>query len=164
MTDQPLDVRYALNGSVTSTDTNFLDRIEAELPNLTHDLLGDDLSVNRTDNEDGSETLTATLRFAPDGTQASVELPDGTVATHTPETYSQAIFKQIQAHKLADRATEWELRLYRAPQGSQLADDVRAYYMVNPDLAPTDDAGDTVFPNRWRADRHTIATASDTTQ
>lgn len=164
MTDQPLDVRYALNGSVTSTDTDLLDTIEAELPDLTHDLLGDDLSVNRTENDDGSETLTATLRFAPDGTEASVELPDGTVATHTPETYSQAVFEQIQTHELANRATEWELRLYRAPQGSQLADDVRAYYEANPGLAPTDDEGNTVFPNRWRADRHTIATASDTTQ
>jgi hypothetical protein len=164
MTDQPLDVRYALNGAVTSTDTALLDTIEAELPDLTHDLLGDDLTVSRTDNDDGSETLTATLRFAPDGTEATVEHPDGTTVTHTPETYARAVFEQIKTHELAHRTTEWHLRFYRAPQGGVLASDVRAYYEANPDLAPTDDEGNTVLPNRWRADRHTIATASNNSQ
>jgi hypothetical protein len=156
-----LDIRYALSGEVTSSDSSFLDQIEAALPTASESIMGRDFTKSRIQNDDGSETLSATLRLAADGESAEVELPDGSTQTVTPDRYGRVLFDHIASSDLANQADGWELRFYRAPQGGVLASDVREWYEATPSKHPTrtDDDGTTesFVPSSWNADHHTLA-------
>lgn len=156
MTKQ-LDVRYCVRGSIVTDNTALLDTIQSKLPDASEVILGAEYSENRTaDGEnlaDGEERLFARMTFAKEAKNVN-----GT--TVTPEKAAKQVFTQVTTHDLASKAQDWNVELYRTPEGAVTQEKVQKYYENNPSLQPKDEDGDAFIPSAWDPSHHVIKSAS----
>lgn len=152
-----INLRYTVQGSIVSTDTDLLDAIESALPAEGTVVLGDEYSINRVSDSpdlgDGEKQISARMTFAPDGDEFAVEngttkkvvesdAGDGEILRENatdifgPQGAADTVFTQVKNHDLASKAEGWELQLYRSPQGGVLASDVQAWYEEDPTRQP----------------------------
>lgn len=141
-----IDTYPTVAGYVRSADASLLDDIEAALPGLDDDVTGATLRLDRTANDDGTETLSGFITFDPDDT-----------TDVTAEQAAQRTMDAIRGHPLADQADDWAVRQYRTPTGGVSTDEVRAWYEANPEAQPTDDDGEPFIPSTWDPLRHLAA-------
>jgi len=146
-----MDTYHVVQGQITSGDTALLDQIEAALPDEGGVTLATEYSQTRTENDDGTETLSARLNFA----RGETELPDGTTATG--EQSASQLFQQVASADLASRADEWELRHYESPDGAVTLSELKDWYKAHPDRQPTDEDGEKYVPSQWNPEHHTVA-------
>ena len=148
-----LDIRPVVSGRIVSEDSQLLDAIANALPDEDSPRVGNEYSVTRETNDDGTETLSARTTFA-DSMQGKAR--------------AEMLFRDVTSHKLASVATDWEVNHYRSPEGGVTVDDVRTYYETNPDQLPTreiespDDSTTTesYIPRSFDPSNHTIQTNS----
>ncbi len=78
-----------------------------------------------------------------------------------PKQAALGLFNAVANHDLATKASDWELKVYRSPQGGVLASDVQAWYEAHPDRQPTrtDEDGneESYVPSGWQPEHHTVA-------
>jgi hypothetical protein len=132
-----LDVRYCVNGRLTSSDTTLLDQIESALPDENDVILGREYSQNRTTSSEdtdlasGEERLSARMTFAGESTT----LDDGSELT--PEQAATNLFDTVASDELGQQADNWSLELYRTPEGAIRSEDVQAWYEADATRQPT---------------------------
>lgn len=152
-----IDVRHAVRGTVRTTDSDLLDTIESAVTEDVPDtLLGAEFECNRHAPEDADEDveeLTARLTFAADSTEIDGE-------EVTPEDAAYDLYDSILAHDLAEKAEDWELQVYRTPEGGVYHKDVQKYYEAHPDEQPTDDDGNSYVPSSWDSSHHVVSQES----
>lgn len=146
-----IDLRYTVQGSIETTDQTLLDAIEDALPADNDEALGNEYSLTRTDVPDSDkERLSARMTF----TAEEFELEDGTVVT--PKEAAESVYQNVVSHDLASKADNWQIKLYRSPEGGVLASDVQAWYEENPNEKPTDDDGEAYIPSSWNPENHVL--------
>lgn len=187
-----IDIRYVVQGEIVSDDTQLLDVIQANLPDEDGVVVGQEWAESRqpeTDQdgtETGTEVLRARMAFAEDTTEfadgpngepqlvVDREPPVGEDEVsrsqldpseiYGPEQAAIALYDAVAASDLANRATNWSLKVYRSPQGAVTSDAVTEWYEANPDARPTRETvdGDTeqFTPASWQADHHIIRETS----
>jgi hypothetical protein len=150
-----LDIRYCVRGEITSTDADLLDTIASQLPDETDVILGTEYSQTRvsaseSDNLDtDQERLSARLTFAGEPQEV-----DGTEVT--PEQAATGLVNKLTGHDLATRAEDWEVEMYRTPEGAVRAQDVQAWYEANPKKQPDSEDPDSGVPDSWDPENHVV--------
>jgi hypothetical protein len=143
-----LDTRYCVKGKITSSDADLLDTIESSLPDETDVILGGEYSETRVsasdaDNLDtGQERLSGRMTF-------SGEPQEKNGQTVTPKAAANDLIDGIISHDLASRAANWEVELYRTPEGGVRKRDVQAWYEAHPEKQP-----DGEVPTSWNPEHH----------
>lgn len=66
------------------------------------------------------------------------------------------LYNIILAHGLAEKAEDWELQVYRTPEGGVYYKDVQAFYEDNPDLQPEDENEEAYIPTAWNPSNHEL--------
>lgn len=176
-----LDVRHVVQGRVISSDTAFLDSIQTELPDRDGVTLGSEFAVSRTAVIDvDAEQLTARMTFADDGSEfADVngvtkrvvdrESTDESTVSRSdvsdadifgPATAARRLFETVASSDLAANADDWELRLYRSPEGAVTSEQVQQWYESHPSEQPTqtldDGSTESFVPSAWNPEHHII--------
>jgi len=144
-------IYHVVQGQIRTTDTALLDQIEANLPDEGDVILATEYGQSRTENEDGTETLSARMNFA----RGETELPDGT--TVTGEQAASQLFQQVASADLAAKADDWELRHYQSPDGAVTLSALEDWYEKHPDRQPTDEDDEKYVPSQWNPEHHTVA-------
>jgi hypothetical protein len=143
-----LNIRYCVRGKIVSTDTDLLNTIESQLPDETDVILGREYSQTRvsageTDNLDtGQERLSVRLSFAGEPQEKNGQ-------TMTPKAAANDLIDGIISHDLAARASNWEVELYRTPEGGVRKRDVREWYEAHPEEQPDGEG-----PTSWNPEHH----------
>jgi hypothetical protein len=143
-----LDIRLCLRGEVISTDTDLLDTIESQLPDETDVILGREFAQTRVSASDADNLDTAQERLSTRMTFAG-EPQDKNGQTVTPKGAANGLIDAVVSHDLAARATNWEVELYRTPEGGVRKRDVRGWYENHPEEQPDGDV-----PTSWNPEHH----------
>jgi len=141
-----IDVRYCVQGTITTSDTALVDQIETALPSKDSPRVGGEYTVSRDTNDDGTETLRARTSFA-DSAQGQAR--------------AEYLYEQITNSDLAQRADNWAVLLYRTPEGGVRPDGVREWHRIHPDQQPLTDDGASYIPTAWDPAQHTIKEESN---
>jgi hypothetical protein len=136
---------------ITSTDTDLLDDLEAELPADDADSVGPEYDgPNRV--SDGPDLNTDEERLSARVTFVDTE-DNGT--TTTSADHATDLYDRLTGYDLVGG---YEIRHYESPVGGVLASDVRAYYEELPESErPTDADGEPYVPSAWDPSNHTVS-------
>jgi hypothetical protein len=143
-----LDIRFCVRGEITSSDADLLDSIESELPDETDVMLGTEYSqtrVSASDSDDldvGQERISARMTFTGEAQEKNGQ-------TVTPKAAANDLIDGIIRHDLAGRTGNWEIELYRTPEGGVRKRDVREWYQNHPEEQPDGDV-----PTSWNPEHH----------
>jgi len=146
-----IDLRYTVQGSIVSSDTDLLDAIESALPAEGDDILGNEYNISRTQIEDSpNERLSARMTFTDD-------------QKLNPKDAALSLFNQVKSHDLAAKADGWELQVYKSPEGAVRASNVRGWYEEDESRQPTrideDGNGESYTPSIFDPSNHVIESA-----
>jgi hypothetical protein len=143
-----LDIRYCVRGEIVSTDTDLLNTIESQLPDETDVMLGAEYSQDRVSGSDtddldtGQERLSARMTFSGEPQEVNGQ-------TVTPKQAANDLIDTVVSHDLASRAANWEIELYRTPEGGVRKRVVREWYQNHPEQQP-----DGEVPTSWNPEHH----------
>jgi hypothetical protein len=143
-----LDIRYCVRGEIVSTDTDLLDTIESQLPDETDVILGTEyseirVSASASNNLDtGQERLSGRMTFSSEPREKNGQ-------TVTPKQAANDLIDTVVSHDLASRPANWEIELYRTPEGGVRKRDVQAWYEAHPEEQPDDEV-----PTSWNPEHH----------
>jgi hypothetical protein len=143
-----LDIRYCVDGEIVSTDTTLLDEIESSLPDETDVILGAEYSQNRVSSNDSDDLDTGQKRISARMT-FSGEPQEKNGQKVTPKAAATVLVDNIVSHDLAGKAENWEIKIYRTPEGAIQKRDVQAWYEAHPEEQP-----DGEVPTSWNPENH----------
>jgi hypothetical protein len=160
-----LNIKHVVQGSIVTDDTALLDTIEAELPSEGDLVLGTEYEVERTTlydregNATGEERLEARMSFADDSQEFAKDADGNTVIVidggepdenemlrmnvdestiFGPAGAATNLFNAVTTHDLASKASGWNVRVYRSPEGGVTSDDVQEWYEADESRQPRD--------------------------
>jgi hypothetical protein len=79
----------------------------------------------------------------------------------SPKQAAKKLFETVLSSDLSGQADDWELKLYRTPEGLVRSRDVQAWYRNHPDARPTDVSGESFVPTSWNPQHHIERHESD---